>query len=162
MAVMRQSIIFGGVNSADYGIYIGGEGTFNAPKRAVELVSVPGRNGAIAIDQGHYENITVTYSAFNYEADLATFRQQLTDFRNAIASLKGYQRLQDTFNPDEYRLAMFVDGIEIKPIMYNTAAEFDIVFNCKPQRYLVSGEEEIEVARGQNQSPRGRKLNKSY
>lgn len=149
MAVMQNSIIFGGVNSADFGIYIGGEGTFNAPKRDVEMISIPGRNGALALDKGRYENIEVTYSAFNYETDLATFAKQLSDFRNAICSQKGYQRLTDTFHLEEYRMATYLDGLEIKPVDFNTAATFDIVFNCKPQRYLLSGEEAIDVTSGE-------------
>lgn len=140
MAVMQNSIIFGGVDSADYGIYIGGEGTFNAPKRDVEMISIPGRNGAFALDKGRFENIEVTYSAFNYETDLATFAQNLSDFRNAICSQKGYQRLTDTFHTDEYRMAAYISGLEIKPIEHNTASTFDIVFDCKPQRFLTSGE----------------------
>lgn len=148
MAVMQNSLIFGGVDSADFGIYIGGEGTFNAPKRDVEMIKIPGRNGAFALDKGRFENIEVTYSAFNYETDLATFAQQLSDFRNAICSQKGYQRLTDTFHLDEYRMATYIDGLEIKPIDFNTAATFDIVFNCKPQRYLLDGEEAIDVSSG--------------
>jgi len=149
MAVMRNSIIFGGIDSADFGIYIGGEGVFNAPKRAVEMVTVPGRNGDIAIDQGHYENIEVTYSAFNYEEDLATFAQRLSDFRNALASQIGYQQLSDTFHPNEYRMALFVGGLEIDPIKYNTASMFEIKFDCKPQRWLANGATPITVTDGQ-------------
>lgn len=148
MAVMQNSIIFGGIDSADYGIYISGEGVFNAPKRAVEMVAVPGRNGAVAVDQGYWENIEVTYPAFNYEEDMASFCQALSDFRNALVSQRGYQRLSDTFHPGEYRMAVFSDGIEIKPVMYNTAANFDIVFDCKPQRWLTSGEDEVTVETG--------------
>jgi len=148
MGIMRHSIIFGGVNSADYGIYIGGEGTFDAPSREVEMVSVPGRNGAVAIDQGHWNNITVTYSAFNYEEDFDTFKQKLSDFRNAIYSKVGYQRLTDTFHPDEYRMAICVDPLDIKPINYTTASQFEIKFNCKPQRWLANGEAAIAVASG--------------
>ena len=148
MAVMQNSIIFGGIDSADFGIYIGGEGTFDAPKRDVEMISIPGRNGAFALDKGRFQNIEVTYSAFNHEPDLATFSAQLEGFRNAICSQKGYQRLTDTFHPDEYRMAAYIDGLEIKPIEYNTAATFDIKFNCKPQRYLTSGEEAIDVDSG--------------
>lgn len=148
MGIMRHSIIFGGVNSADYGIYIGGEGTFDAPSREVEMVSVPGRNGAVAIDQGHWNNITVTYSAFNYEEDFDTFKQKLSDFRNAIYSKVGYQRLTDTFHPDEYRMAICVDPLDIKPINYTTASQFEIKFNCKPQRWLANGETAIAVASG--------------
>ena len=148
MAVMQNSIIFGGVDSADYGIYIGGEGTFNAPKRDVEMISIPGRNGAFALDKGRFENIEVEYSAFNYEENLATFAQQLSDFRNALCSVKGYAVLSDTFHPDEYRMAAYIDGLEIDPISYNTASQFTLRFNCMPQRYLTSGENEITVADG--------------
>ena len=148
MAVMRQSITFGGVNSADFDLYIGGEGTFNAPKRAVEVVEVPGRNGAIVIDKGHFENIEVSYTVINQEQDLATFSQKLAGFRNALGALRGYQRLSDTFHPDEFREALFVDDFEVKPIDYATASKFTIIFNCKPQRYLVSGETPVVVADG--------------
>lgn len=149
MAVMRNSITFGGVNSADYGIYIGGEGVFNAPERDVEMISIPGRNGSFALDKGRFENITVTYSAFNFEPDLATFKANLDAFRNALCAQEGYQRLTDTFHTDEYRMATFISGLDIKPIDYNTAAKFDIVFDCKPQRFLTSGEEAITVADGE-------------
>ena len=145
---MQNSIIFGGVNSADYGIYISGEGVFDAPKRAVEMVTVPGRNGEIAVDQGYFENITVTYPAFNKEDNMTDFCQALSDFRNAICSQVGYQRLTDTFHTDEYRMAVYVDGLEVEPIKYNTASKFDIKFNCKPQRFLTSGEAEVSVSSG--------------
>ena len=143
-----NSITFGGVNSADYGIYIGGEGTFNAPVRDVEMVEVPGRNGNLIIDNGRFENIEVKYTAINQEPNLATFRTTLAAFRNALASQKGYQRLTDTFHPNEYRMATLKDGIEINPIDYNTASEFELVFDCKPQRFLTSGETRVEITSG--------------
>lgn len=147
---IENSIIFGGVNSADFGIYISGEGVFNAPKRDVEMITIPGRNGEFALDQGRFENITVTYPAFNFEPnDYDTFAQNLSDFRNAICSQKGYQRLTDTFHPDEYRMAAYIDGLEIKPVKYNTASQFNITFNCKPQRFLTSGETAISVTSGE-------------
>lgn len=144
-----NSITFGGVNSADFGIYISGEGVFNAPKRDVEMIKIPGRNGAFALDNGRFENIEVTYPAFNFEPDdYDTFMQNLSDFRNAICSQRGYQRLTDTFHPDEYRMATYIGGLEIKPVKYNTASEFNIVFDCKPQRWLTSGETKTSVSSG--------------
>lgn len=145
---MMNSIIFGGVNSADYGIYISDEGVFNAPKRAVEIVTVPGRNGDIVIDQGHWENIKVTYPAFNHEDDLDTFAARLSAFRNALASQVGYQRLTDSFHPDEYRMALFVDGLDVDPVKYTTVGKFNLEFNCKPQRWLTSGEVAVSVSSG--------------
>lgn len=136
-----NTITFGGVNSADYGIYISGEGVFNAPVRDAEVISIPGRNGSFLLDNGRYENIEVTYPAFNTETDKATFIAQIDAFRNAIASQKGYQRLEDTFHADEYRMASFIGGLEVNPVLYNDhTSQFEIVFNCKPQRFLKSGE----------------------
>ena len=148
MAVMQNKLVFGTVDSSTYGIYISGEGVFNAPKRDVEMVTIPGRNGALLLDRGSFENITVTYPAFTYETSMATFSQNLANFRNALCAQKGYQRLTDTFHTDEYRMAAFVDGIEINPLKYNTASEFNIVFECKPQRFLTSGETKSTATNG--------------
>ena len=84
-----NSLTFGGVNSADYGIYITGEAVFNAPERAVEMVDVPGRNGAIALDQGRWENIEVQYPAGTFGMDAEEFGTALSNFRNAIVSQIG-------------------------------------------------------------------------
>lgn len=140
-----NSLTFGGVNSADYGIYITGEAVYNAPERAVEMVSVAGRNGAIAIDQGHWNNIEVTYPAGTFGKTQAEFREAISAFRNAILSQLGYQRLTDTYHPDEYRMALYVSGLEVEPTQYGSAAEFKLQFNCKPQRWLTEGEQEITV-----------------
>ena len=142
-----NTITFGGVNSADYGIYISGEGVFNAPVRDAEMISIPGRDGSFLLDNGRYENIEVTYPAFNTETDKATFIAQVDAFRNVIASQKGYQRLEDTFHTDEYRMASFIGGLEINPVLYNDhTSQFEIVFNCKPQRFLKSGESAVAKA----------------
>lgn len=138
-----NSLIYGGINSANYGIYITGEGVFNAPERAVELVSVPGRNGAVAIDQGYWNNIEITYPAGTFADNETDFAQAVSDFKNAIMSLKGYQKLTDSYNPSEYRMAMYISGLEVEAANSNIAGEFDLVFNCKPQRYLNSGETAI-------------------
>lgn len=143
-----NTFTFGGVTSSDFGIYVSGEGLFNAPKRLAEAVSIPGRNGDFILDQGKFENIKVTYRVFNQEKDLADFRSKLADLRSALVSQVGYQRLEDTFHPSEYRMAAFIDGVEIEPIKYNTAAEFEITFECKPQRFLKSGETAVSVTSG--------------
>lgn len=145
-----NSLIYGNIDSADYGIYITGEAVYNAPARAVELVSVPGRNGAVAIDQGHWENIEIEYPAGVFGDDQTDFASAISDFRNAIISQLGYQRLSDTYHPDEYRMALYLAGLEVKPDRKanGTAGEFSIIFNAKPQRYLTSGEDAVTVTSG--------------
>lgn len=143
-----NSLTFGGVNSADYGIYITGEGVFDAPKRAVDMVNVPGRNGAIAIDQGRWENIEIEYPAGTFGMTEAEFRTAVSNFRNAVCSQIGYQRLTDTYHPDEYRMALYVEGLEVEPTPQKKAGEFTLKFNCKPQRWLTIGENAQIVRNG--------------
>lgn len=139
MAIFK-SLTFDGINSLNYGIYITGEAVYNAPERVVEMVSVPGRNGDIAIDQGRFENIEVTYHAGCFADSQADFADKVMRFRNALASRYTYKRLTDEYHPDEYRLGLYKSGLEVDAVHYSTAGEFDITFDCKPQRFLTSGE----------------------
>ena len=143
-----NNLNFAGVNSIDYGIYITGEAVYNVPERSVEFVSIAGRDGDLILDNGHFENIEVTYPAGCFGVDQTSFADKVRAFRNAIASKKGYQRLTDSYNPNEYRMATFVNGVEVDPTSYGRAGEFELLFNCQPFRYLMSGESEIEVTSG--------------
>lgn len=143
--VSRNYFVFGGVKSSDYGIYISGSGTYNAPKRAVDEVEIPGKNGTLIIDHGRYENTVLTYPAFTYASDRDALSRILSDFRNAILSKRGYQRLEDTYHTDEYRMAMFSVDFEAEVTANGRAGGFDLEFNCKPQRFLTEGEEPLEL-----------------
>lgn len=137
MAVFN-SFTFDNENSLDHGVYITGM-VYNAPERAVEMISIPGRNGAIPLDQGRFENIEVTYQAGAFGSSQAEFTDIMRAFRNILASRYSYVKLYDTYHPDEYRLGLFKNGLEVSPSQ-SRAGEFDIVFNCKPQRFLSSGD----------------------
>ena len=138
---MRNYLVFDGLDSRDFGVYISGSGVYNSPARVVNALSVPGRNGDLLIPGGKFENIEVTYPAFIY----TNFKQNLADFRSALSAVSGYGRLTDTYHTDEYRLAYFAEGIEVDARSQNDAGEFEIVFNCKPQRFLTSGETPITI-----------------
>lgn len=145
-----NSLTFGGVNSLEYGVYVSGPGVFDAPTRDVELVSVPGRNGAIEIDRGHWNNIEIRYTAGVFGENQSEFSHKMKAFRNAIVSQVGYQRLSDTYNSNEFRLGVYVSGVEVSPINMNEAGEFELVFNCKPQRFLMTGETFFTTTDGEN------------
>lgn len=145
MVMIKNDLLYGNVSANDYGIYISGEGVYNAPERAVELVEVPGRNGSLTMDEGYYRNITIEYPAFTFAKSQREFRRIISDYRNALLSQVGYQRIMDTYNPDEYRVGLYVEGLEVEPVYHGRAGSFTLVFNCKPQRYLISGEDEVEV-----------------
>lgn len=129
----------GGVLSSDYGVYITGEAVYNAPKRRVNMLQIPGRNGLFAQDDGAFDNITVTYPAGLIQGTEADFKQAISNFRNALCSRVGYHRLEDDYNTDEYRMAVYKEGLEVSPADMQ-AGEFSITFECKPQRLLKSGD----------------------
>lgn len=148
MGIIYKGLTFDGVNSLDYGIYITGEGVYNAPTRDVELITVAGRNGDFALDRGRFNNISVVYKAGSFAKTQTEFAEKISDFRNAILSKVGYKRLEDDYHTDEYRMAVYMNGLELEPVHYSEAGEFELTFNCKPQRFLKSGETEISVDSG--------------
>ena len=137
MGVIYQNyLIIDGRSSLDFNTWISGGGTYGSPVREVKAVSVPGRNGDIFIDNGRYENINIEYASFIPK----DFDYNMGALRAFLSSLRGYKRLEDTYHPEEYRLALFSTGIEPKTTTLNRAGSFSLAFNCKPQRFLKSGE----------------------
>jgi len=130
-----------GRSSADWGIVASKDNGFDAPERDVSAIEVPGRNGDLHIDNGRWQNIEVTYNDCVIESD---FTEKFGDFRAFCTRQRGYQRLEDTFHPDEYRLADMTKGLKVDRLgtRYGSG-RFDLTFNCKPQRFLKSGNEPI-------------------
>lgn len=142
-----KTLEFDGESSGNYGVYISGEAVYDAPERDVEMITIPNRNGAFALDNGRFENIEVTYPAGLFADTEQDFAEGISDFRNFLCSKKGYCRLTDEYNPNEYRMAIYKSGLEVSPTQLK-AGEFEITFECKPQRYLISGESAVTVASG--------------
>ena len=142
-----KTFTFDGENSGTYNTHIIGSGVYNAPARAVEMVNIPDRNGAFALDQGYFENVELVYEASIVASSETEFAQSVSELRNWLCSKKGYCRLEDDYYPNEYRMAVYKSGLEIEPKDADSG-KFDIVFDCKPQRYLKSGETPISVTSG--------------
>ncbi len=133
---MREYFILNGVDSRDFGVYISGQGTFSAPQKAYTFYNIPGRNGALLGNEHRLENINVSYEAFIY----TDFDNQLAAFRSFLLSIDGYAKLSDSYHPDEYRYAVYQGPFEPTVEKTNDAGKFTIIFSCKPQRYLLSGD----------------------
>jgi phage-related protein len=142
-----KTFTYDGVSSDTYGVYLTGEGVFNAPERSVEMISIPGRNGDYALDMGKFDNITVTYKAGMYDVNESNFATKIANLRNWLCSKVGYCRLSDDYNPNEYRMGVYSSGLEVDHDML-IAGEFELTFNCKPQRFLTSGETKTTLTSG--------------
>lgn len=133
---MRNWLSYDGKSSKDFGVYISGLNTFGAAERDQESISVAGRNGDLTIDNGRFRNVVVSYPAFIYR----DFESNVAAFRNHLLSRTSYKRLEDTYHPDEFRLAKFTGSFDADVINTLNAGEFNITFDCYPQRFLKSGE----------------------
>lgn len=137
---MRNYIVYNGQSFLDFGVFISGAGTYDAPERDAEKVEIVGRNGDLTLDNGRYKNITVKYPAFICNE----FSVRTEALRNFLLTQKGYVRLEDTYHPEEYRLARYAGGFTAKPVEWLVAGEFDLTFDCYPQRFLKAGEKPVE------------------
>lgn len=147
MAIFH-SLEFDGINSLDNGVYITGEAVYNSAERDVEMIEIAGRSGALVMDKGRYKNVSLTYPAGAFGSDQAEFAKKMRQFRNLMATKHGYKRLVDDYHPDEYRMAVFKDAIEVEPVGNSKAGEFELLFDCMPQRYLMSGETPMAISSG--------------
>lgn len=131
-----NSFRFNGENSKSYGIYVSGSGTFNSPELDAVSYEVPGRNGDIVISNNRYKNITVTYPAFIRHA----FKYNAERARAWLLQPQKYCRLEDDYDIDHFRLALFSGPLDFDMRFLNRSGDTSISFNCKPQRYLKIGE----------------------
>lgn len=133
--------IFNGRSSLDFGVYIGGQATFNAPQRDISKISISGRNGDLIRDNGRFLNIEVTYNV----VIMKEFREKTAEIRAWLKSATSYARLEDTYNPDYYRMGVCTGSIEFDTLAFNEAGKAQITFDCKPQRFLKEGENTISL-----------------
>lgn len=140
---LLNHLTYDGVDSSSFGVFISGDGVFDAPARRGEMISIPGRNGSLFMDEGVFENIVVEYPAFIGTGYEDLFRTKLGDLRSWLTSRGNYKRLTDTYHPDEFRLGVYREGLEVDPQHITRAGEFTMKFDCKPQRFLISGEDSV-------------------
>ena len=133
--------VFDGVKSSDFGVWINGGGTYNAAKRRFKTYTVPGRNGALTIDEGAFEEVAHTYQAFIAR----DFDFNIEAFRNLIMSKNGYCRLQDSYHPDEFYRARYMAGLDASVAPGGVAGKFNVTFQRDPRRFLVSGETQMTI-----------------
>lgn len=134
---MKHWLTFGGRPISDFNVYISGAGTFGAPERDRKSVVIPGRDGELTIDNGRYKNIKVSYPAFIAK----DYSQNVAALRNYLLSFTGYARLEDTYHPDEFRMARYTGAFDGGSTKGMNAGSFKIDFDCMPQRWLKSGEQ---------------------
>lgn len=145
---MINEMWFNGKSSRDAGVrHIEHFPDMNRPERKTEVVEIPGRSGDIIFMSDAWNNIEREYDIFAGDGSRGTAPGKFISISEWLNSAKGYARLEDTYEPDVFRLAYCTGGFEADNA-FTRYGRATITFNCRPERFLKSGEREIEVANG--------------
>jgi phage-related protein len=145
---MRGTLTVAGTNlHTQYKVYINGRETFDAPRKKYNYVQIPNRNGELLGAERHFENVIVRYPDCGIETNFDTNIQNL---RNFLLSRDGYVKISDSYHPNEFRMGVYEGPFSVNPTELMDAGQFDLQFNCKPQRYLNSGDTSTDVTSSAN------------
>ena len=144
---MRSTIYFNGKSSADFGLIVEYYPESVHAARRGELIPIPGRNGVIIREDGAYDTYSQTFQIwFRNTLNRDTF-QTARDVAEWLLGASGFCRLEDTYEPEHFRLARFVGPLNVETVLKNhgrATLEFDV----QPQRYLKSGETPLTFTGG--------------
>ena len=131
-------ISWAGTNSDSLGVIVEHYPIRVLPERVQTATEIAGRNGALLMVDGNWQNYEQEYEVY-----ISAEKRGLVRAARAVAEWLtapvGYQRLEDSYEPDVYRMAFYEGGQDIESIL-NRFGRATISFNCKPQRFLKSGE----------------------
>lgn len=137
---MESFFLFGGKCSLDFSLHVEKIPVIKTAVRKRTTISVAGRNGALHIDEGAFENYVQPYACYFHGEKPAS---ELAHAIKAWLSGSGaYQRLEDTYDPQHFRLATFAGPMDIANIL-NQYGRCTINFDCAPQTFLKSGEQKL-------------------
>lgn len=132
-----MSFTFNGITSDSMKVIVERYPARPVPERIVQTVSIPGRNGLLTRTEG-FANVRQ-----DYEVYLSAAAAGLPSVAAAMAAWllapEGYARLEDSYNPGEFRMGRLVNPEAITNF-FNRFGRCVLSFDCQPQRFLTSGE----------------------
>jgi len=117
---------------------------YEMAERNYNIVPIPGRNGDLTMDMGSYKNVNRSYPIA-----IGAINGNYVAMANAVSdwlhSASGYARLEDSYEPDYYKMAMYSEEKSIDNILQQ-AGRATITFNRMPQRFLKTGDLKTIIA----------------
>ena len=137
-------IFFCGMYSDEVGVYVETPPSDSWPGYAYGHNKVFRKNGDVLTDPKRYDNVTRKYKISAYDGtNYQSVSRKVSAWLHKVRSDK-YIRLEDTYSPDIFRLAVYEETNELENLLA-VAGKCEIEFNCKPQKFLLSGEKPILV-----------------
>lgn len=130
--------------SDDYGIVVEEPPSYVWPERAFDHQKVSGKNGDVLLDPSRFENVIKKYKIAAYDgANFYSVASKVSEWLHR-GYFDKYVRLEDSYEPDIYMLAVYEESNALENLLAE-AGRCEISFNCKPQRFLISGDKRIDV-----------------
>ena len=144
----RQGLlVYGGEASSDFGMVIAEAPTFERSTRKQTVFTVPGRNGDIIIQQDAWNDVPRSYKVWLAEGGGKDLTSKVDELMAWLNSKKGYQRLEDNFEPDVFRLAYYSGGASFENHLTQYGSG-TLSFTCRAERFYKVGEQPITVSNG--------------
>ena len=141
--MLNETFYLNGIDARSAGIQLQAPIEFSEAVPVVEAQAIPGRNGDLIWEAGSYENRIGSASCFCLQNDV---EKAISSACRFLMGKKGYRRLETSDDTDHYWLARVENSPQIA-MRLRTLAPFKIGFDCKPQRFLKSGEYGIEFTK---------------
>ena len=115
----------------------------NSHQDVLKLYRYREKKGTFVIDKNSFNNVNREYNLASVFRKNDSFIGNVRVLVDWLSSVSGYARLEDSYEPEYFRLAMFRAGGQL-PNFYDKATAMIVRFECKPQRFLKTGEIPIE------------------
>lgn len=135
-------ILFNGRPSTDFEMIVTEYPVLSRGVRRGDAYQIAGRNGTQVREDGTFDNYTMTYKVtFPEDRGPSVTTAEIAKW---LLGSSGFCRLEDSFEPDFYRLARYAGPINVSQLLdkYGTAP---LTFDCQPERYLKYGEKAVKA-----------------
>lgn len=116
------------------------------PTRKFSAVQIAGTNREIVNMEDAWDCYDQPYTMYVGDGSEDSIQEALHNVARILCK-SGWQVLIDDYEPDVYRLAYYVGGFE-SDNRYTRLGKFDVTFRCRPERFLISGDSDIDVSNG--------------
>ena len=140
-------IIWAGTSNKDVGMVVEHYPSIVFPERDQEIQHVPGRNGDIVLSTGSFQNYEQSYSVFFDSKRYGGLEQVMPKVTGWLLGHEGYQKLEDSYFPDFYRMAYYSGGSEFLSI-FNEYGKGTLTFVCAPEKFYKSGSRPMNLSKG--------------
>lgn len=131
---------FDGRPSTDFSVMVFSHGQYSDPEPNETETRIPGMNGVLHFWDGTFSDVSISYSVMVKGKDAIEVREKVERMRAWLLSKRKYCRLQDTLHPDYYRMGIYSGKSDVEYSENEQMGKLQIEFQCKPQKFLKSGE----------------------